>query len=259
MKIEYMFYNSGSLSMEELVQGFEHLGYEVSAEELEQLMNRVDTNKDGSLQLSEFVACLVDWEELEEKDSQWDSWVEMVFKRLDKNHDGFISLSSLEDLLICEELMTPDELGAKDVVPSSARSKNPSRDSGSQSNASLSSSKSNKKRDLEKDVKLLEARRMLREADANGDGRVSREEFNALLAGGSISDQLDQYDARLKMKAPVSRPDLASVDEELIDGGFSSNNAIDLNLPGWAKVPENKGALLETLESDGEKLSKDVD
>lgn len=40
---------------------------------------------------------------------------------------------------------------------------------------------------------------MLREADANGDGLVSREEFSTLLADShNLPDSLAQYDARLQ-------------------------------------------------------------
>lgn len=42
----------------------------------------------------------------------------------------------------------------------------------------------------------MQARRMLREADANGDGRISKEEFIALLQEASMRDSLDQYDSR---------------------------------------------------------------
>ncbi len=37
---------------------------------------------------------------------------------------------------------------------------------------------------------------MLREADANGDGRISKDEFVALLQEASMRDSLDQYDSR---------------------------------------------------------------
>ncbi len=42
-----------------------------------------------------------------------------------------------------------------------------------------------------------QAKRAMREADTNGDGRVSREEFVALLLGSPVADSLDAYDARL--------------------------------------------------------------
>ena len=38
---------------------------------------------------------------------------------------------------------------------------------------------------------------MLREADANGDGKISREEFTQLLASSVVPDSLSFYDTRL--------------------------------------------------------------
>lgn len=37
---------------------------------------------------------------------------------------------------------------------------------------------------------------MLREADTNGDGIVSREEFESLLEANTVPDSLDAYDPR---------------------------------------------------------------
>ncbi len=37
---------------------------------------------------------------------------------------------------------------------------------------------------------------MLREADTNGDGKVSRDEFHALFTQSTRPDELGQYDAR---------------------------------------------------------------
>ncbi len=44
---------------------------------------------------------------------------------------------------------------------------------------------------------LLQAKRTMREADTNGDGMVSKEEFVHLLLGSPVSDSLDAYDARI--------------------------------------------------------------
>lgn len=49
--------------------------------------------------------------------------------------------------------------------------------------------------------RLLEAKRMLREADLNGDGRISREEFCDLLVGSTVPDTLMQYDPRIRSHA----------------------------------------------------------
>ncbi|GBF98366.1 calcium dependent kinase [Raphidocelis subcapitata] len=49
--------------------------------------------------------------------------------------------------------------------------------------------------------RLAEAKRMLREADANGDGRISRAEFSALLRETVAPDSLSLYDSRLRVHA----------------------------------------------------------
>ena len=171
---------SGSVSYDELASGLGKLGFDLDSDEIEQLVKRMDGNHDGVLQLDEFMAGLVDWGELQE-DSQWTSWVSHAFLRLDRNGDGFISLSSLEELL----------------------------------------------GDDDDEERRLEARSMLREADANGDGRVSREEFTELLSMGTIPDGLSQYDPRLVYQEML--PDMASVDEELL--------SVDVPLAG-GKLPD---------------------
>lgn len=173
---------SGTVSMDELAAGLDKLGYDISATEIEQLMARVDVNQDGSIQMGEFVAGLVDWNVLQRDGDAWDRWVSRAFDKLDRNGDGVIDL---------DELM--------EEVP----------DSNSSGGASTSGQISG--------GRLLEARRMLREADENGDGKVSREEFRELLVGSSSTpDSLSQYDPRLKHFAIDE--DLGKLKEEVRSG-----------------------------------------
>eukprot|EP00210_Caulerpa_lentillifera_P002691 g2571.t1 len=50
-----------------------------------------------------------------------------------------------------------------------------------------------------------QARRMLREADTNQDGQISKQEFYDLMMSTVVPDALEQYDARLHTKSNVSR------------------------------------------------------
>jgi hypothetical protein len=70
-------------------------------------MERVDVNGDGVIQLTEFVAGLVDWKALQ-NDSQWGYWVQMAFERLDKNGDGWLGLEEIMEQL-------PQEDGSTDA------------------------------------------------------------------------------------------------------------------------------------------------
>jgi hypothetical protein len=49
------------------------------------------------------------------------------------------------------------------------------------------------------DERIAEAKRMLREADENGDGRISRQEFYNLLRDNLAPDSLSMYDSRLSL------------------------------------------------------------
>lgn len=52
----------------------------------------------------------------------------------------------------------------------------------------------------DEDERVTEAKRMLREADENGDGKISKEEFSNLLRYNIAPDSLSMYDDRLAMK-----------------------------------------------------------
>ena len=173
--------SSGCISKTELVDGLERLGYDIGSEELDQLMSRVDSNRDGSLQLSEFVAGMIDWPALQE-DSRWDIWVNRAFDKLDKNQNGYIELNELEALIGAS--VRPLYMDADGD---------------------------------EEAERILAAKTMLREADTNNDGKVSREEFAELLTtGGSEPDLLFLYDTRLRGGSRLGVSDVvASVDGDM--------------------------------------------
>ena len=55
------------------------------------------------------------------------------------------------------------------------------------------------------DDRMLIAKRMLREADKNEDGRISKEEFFELMVKTVAPDSLEQYDSRLMKAGEVHR------------------------------------------------------
>eukprot|EP00887_Chlorella_sp_A99_P003430 scaffold7.g3430.t1 len=157
--------------------------------------------------LSEFVAGLVDWSLLQ-NDKLWSYWVQLAWDRLDTNKDGYISL---------EELMAqlPIDDGSSDTGESRAPA------------AGLE--------------RMLEAKRMLREADVNGDGRISQAEFRELLLGTTLPDTLHQYDSRLNrleaLASTVVDEDLHSSYESVVLG---SGEGGPLGQPPFVANPNNQ-------------------
>lgn len=50
-----------------------------------------------------------------------------------------------------------------------------------------------------------QAKRMLREADTNNDGKISKEEFLDLLEEATLPDSLSQYDSRIRPDAVLHK------------------------------------------------------
>lgn len=73
-------------------------GYSLSDTEVQQLVTRMDVNKDGKIVFDEFATCLLDWPEFR-SGNKWQKLVRRAFDKLDLNGDGHISLEELMALL----------------------------------------------------------------------------------------------------------------------------------------------------------------
>eukprot|EP00197_Chlamydomonas_leiostraca_P016234 CAMPEP_0202862620 /NCGR_PEP_ID=MMETSP1391-20130828/3593_1 /ASSEMBLY_ACC=CAM_ASM_000867 /TAXON_ID=1034604 /ORGANISM="Chlamydomonas leiostraca, Strain SAG 11-49" /LENGTH=572 /DNA_ID=CAMNT_0049542175 /DNA_START=227 /DNA_END=1946 /DNA_ORIENTATION=- len=148
---------SGAVSLDELSTGLRKQGYVLSDTEIEQLVRKIDADHDGNIDMGEFLTTLLDWNSLQ-KEQNWQTYLDHAFKKMDHDGDGFISL---------------DELLA--LLPPATTSAGP----------------------LAEAERRAEAKLMLREADTNGDGQISREEFYDLLKESHAPDSLSFYDDRL--------------------------------------------------------------
>eukprot|EP00879_Flechtneria_rotunda_P016607 GHRR01017377.1.p1 GENE.GHRR01017377.1~~GHRR01017377.1.p1 ORF type:complete len:213 (+),score=81.63 GHRR01017377.1:705-1343(+) len=91
------------------------------------------------------------------QEQEWQTYVDQAFSRMDLDGDGFIDLEELLSELPSAYFHEP----------------------------------------ASEDERIAEAKRMLREADENGDGRISRQEFYNLLRDNVTPDSLSMYDDRL--------------------------------------------------------------
>lgn len=56
---------SNTIEAKELADGLKAQGYNISQQELSQLMGRVDFDRNGTLDLEEFISGLIDWSEVQ--------------------------------------------------------------------------------------------------------------------------------------------------------------------------------------------------
>ena len=164
---------SGGIDAGELAAALAARGYDIEAGEVAKLMSRLDADRDGTVSPAELAAGLVDWSGADSGcgtglapatdgcggcGSGWAAaWADAAFNALDADGSGTIDVDELTALL------PPGEVAAAggDAAVRAA------------------------------------AAELLREADANGDGCVSRAEFEALLCEVGNADRLSLYDGRL--------------------------------------------------------------
>lgn len=51
--------------------------------------------QDGRVDFSELAASLLDWQQFQAVENEWDMWLERVFDRLDKDKNGYVDLQEI--------------------------------------------------------------------------------------------------------------------------------------------------------------------
>ena len=88
---------------DELQAGLMRVGYDITQDECEQLLDSLDTTNDGCIDVDEFLAALVDWEALERSSEAYPSWVKEAFNMLDKDRNGTIDAGEVAELVFMNE------------------------------------------------------------------------------------------------------------------------------------------------------------
>jgi len=165
----------------ELEAGLRRAGYEISPEECRQLLEQLDTTNDGCIDVNEFLAALVDWEALERSSSEYPNWVAQAFDMLDKDGNGTIDANEVAELVFI--------------------------------NMSEEDKKSDKPFNAEAKKVVAEC---ILEADTDGDGNISLEEFVKLLQMDP-TDQLDHYEWRTNKSGSSMDSMGASADRDKVE------------------------------------------
>ena len=85
----------GKLSMQEVKEGYlEHYGKVMSDEEVEDMFNKVDTDKSGFIDYSEFVVAAMNENQLTSNEK-----LQAAFKMFDKDNSGSISADEIREVL----------------------------------------------------------------------------------------------------------------------------------------------------------------
>lgn len=85
-----------SVSREEVAEGLAKLGYRLSPEELDRLLDQLDTANTGTVARSQLVASQIDWAVLQSNQAErWLSLARSAFAELDTDGDGHLSMEEI--------------------------------------------------------------------------------------------------------------------------------------------------------------------
>lgn len=133
--------NDGSLTQLELGSLLRSIGLKPGPEELENLINKADTNNNGLIEFSEFVS-LVSPELLSAKSPYTEDQLKQLFKMFDRDGNGFITAAELaHSMARLGHALTAEELTG-----------------------------------------------MIKEADTDGDGRISFPEFSQAITSAAFDN-----------------------------------------------------------------------
>jgi calmodulin len=89
--------NSGDISVAELSGLFKTLGHMVTDKEVKELLDSVDTNRDGVVSFDEFVVLML---KLETQEDSEEEEVIKAFKVFDRDGNGFLSIEEFKYILM---------------------------------------------------------------------------------------------------------------------------------------------------------------
>ncbi|XP_051143783.1 calmodulin-like protein 3 [Andrographis paniculata] len=132
----------GKITRTELSESLDKLGIHIAENELSQMIDKVDTNGDGYVDVDEFAMLYAAVME-DEGRSDDDSDMREAFNVFDQNGDGYITVDELRAVL-----------------------------------ASLG---------MKQGRTLEECKRMIKQVDVDGDGKVNFDEFKQMMKGGGFA------------------------------------------------------------------------
>lgn len=107
--------SDGQVTYTELKDALQSGKFDLSGQEVEQLLEQVDQNNNGLIDFEEWVAAMADWRSVKES-RDWEALVARAFRSMDPNDDGVITAEELE-VLLCGE----DGCEVPDVVDAALR------------------------------------------------------------------------------------------------------------------------------------------